>query len=98
MQEAIERYLKGFLVGGGWPLQRIHNLSTLLDAVVDKDPRFKSFADLCENLTAQFWEQHYLGGDLTDVGADFDVLRRDTGELVSLIQQSLPQYFPPPSA
>ncbi|MCX6917228.1 MAG: hypothetical protein NT167_30020, partial [Verrucomicrobia bacterium] len=28
LQEAIERYLKGYLVATGWPLQRIHNLST----------------------------------------------------------------------
>jgi len=34
LQEALERYLKGFLIGKGWPLQRIHNLSTLLDAAV----------------------------------------------------------------
>ena len=59
LQEAVERYLKGFLIGKGWPLQRIHNLSTLLDAAIQRAPRFKSFADLCEGLTAQFWEQHY---------------------------------------
>ena len=54
LQEAVERYLKGYLVGTGWPLQRIHNLSTLLDTAVQRDARFKSFADLCEGLTAQF--------------------------------------------
>ena len=25
LQESVERYLKGFLIGKGWPLQRIHN-------------------------------------------------------------------------
>ena len=85
LQESVERYLKGFLIGKGWPLQRIHNLSTLLDAAVEIDSQFKSFADLCENLTAQFWEQHYPGGDLTDVGADFEELRQQAGELVVLI-------------
>ena len=85
LQESVERYLKGFLIGKGWPLQRIHNLSTLLDAAVEIDSQFKSFADLCENLTAQFWEQHYPGGDLTDVGADFEDLRQQAGELVALI-------------
>ena len=85
LQESVERYLKGFLIGKGWPLQRIHNLSTLLDAAVEIDSQFKSFADLCENLTAQFWEQHYPGGDLTDVGADFEDLRQQAGQLVALI-------------
>src|ERR1035441_6186583 len=37
LQEAVERYLKGYLVGTGWPLQRIHNLSTLLDTAVQRD-------------------------------------------------------------
>jgi HEPN domain-containing protein len=93
LQEAVERYLKGYLVGTGWPLQRIHNLSTLLDAAVQRDARFKSFADLCEGLTAQFWEQHYPGGDLADVGADYDLLRSEVTKMVSLI---LPAGAPPP--
>ena len=95
LQEAIERYLKGYLVATGWPLQRIHNLSTLLDAAVQKDARFKSFADLCEDLTAQFWEQHYPGGDLEDVGADYDVLRSEAAKMVSLILSAGAPPAPP---
>lgn len=85
LQEALERYLKGFLIGRGWPLQKIHNLSTLLDAAVERDPGFKSFADLCEGLTAQYWEQHYPGGDLADVGKDYAVLRQQAAEMIALI-------------
>ena len=85
LQESVERYLKGYLVSTGWPLQRIHNLSTLLDAALRRDARFEAFADLCEGLTAQFWEQHYPGGDLTDVGADYDLLRAEAAKLISLI-------------
>lgn len=85
LQEALERYLKGFLIGRGWPLQKIHNLSTLLDAAVERDSHFKSFADLCEGLTAQYWELHYPGGDLADVGKDYVVLRHQAGEMIALI-------------
>lgn len=74
----------------GWSLQRIHNLSTLLDAAIQIDPRFKGFADLCEALTAQFWAQHYPGGDLTEVGADYDQLRQQVGEMVALILGEVP--------
>jgi len=35
LQEAVERYLKGFMVAKGWPLRKIHNLSTLLDAAIE---------------------------------------------------------------
>lgn len=90
LQEALERYLKGHLIGKAWPLQKIHNLSTLLDAAVERDSRFKSFADLCEGLTAQYWEQHYPGGDLADVGKDYDVLRLQAGEMIALILATVP--------
>jgi len=89
LQEAVERYLKGFLIGTGWPLRKIHNLSTILDAAVERDSRFKSFADLCEKLTAQYWAQHYPGGDLEDVGSDYEVLRQQAGEMIVLILASV---------
>ena len=99
LQEAVERYLKGYLVSTGWPLQRVHNLSTLLDAAVQRDARFKLFADLCEALTAQFWEQHYPGGDLADVGADYDLLRAEAAKMVSLIVSAgVPPAPPRPCA
>jgi HEPN domain-containing protein len=99
LQEAVERYLKGYLVSTGWPLQRVHNLSTLLDAAVQRDARFKPFADLCEGLTAQFWEQHYPGGDLADVGADYDLLRAEAAKMVSLIVSAgVPPAPPRPCA
>jgi HEPN domain-containing protein len=85
LQEAVERYLKGFLVANGWSLQRIHNLSALPDAAMQRDARFRAFADLCDSLTAQFWEQHYPGGDLTEVGADYDQLRQQVTQLLELI-------------
>ena len=94
LQESVERYLKGYLIGTGWPLQKIHNLSTLLDAAIQGNPKFKSFADLCETLTTQFWAQHYPGGDMTEVGADYDTLRQEVDALVTMILSA----FPPPSA
>lgn len=97
LQEAVERYLKGFLLGKGWTIQRIHNLSTLLDDAVQMDVRFQSFADLCESLTAQFWAQHYPGGDLTGVGADYEELRRQTTDLLALVMASVPVPSAPPT-
>lgn len=94
LQEVVERYLKGYLIGKGWSLQKIHNLSTLLDAAVERDSQFKSFADLCEELTAQYWEQHYPGGDLAEVGADYEDLRRQAGELIALILAAAPPTEP----
>ncbi|MFZ4599031.1 MAG: HEPN domain-containing protein [Terrimicrobiaceae bacterium] len=85
LQEAVERFLKAYLISKGWELQKIHNLSTLLDHAVAFDERFKAHADLSENLTVQFWAQHYPGDDLSEVGLDYPELRQQAGELIDLI-------------
>jgi len=86
LQEAVERFLKAFLISKGWELQKIHNLSTLLDHAIVRDERFKAHADLSENLTAQFWAQHYPGDDLSEVGLDYPELRQQAGKLIALIE------------
>ena len=96
LQEGIERYLKGYLISQGWPLKRIHNLFALLDEAIAFDARFDLFSDLCENLTTQFWAQHYPGGDLENVGDDYEQLRPQAGELIRLIQSLVPEHFPAP--
>ena len=48
---------------------------------------------LPEQLNEDFFAQHYPGGDLTHVGANFDDLRQQTGEIVALIKELLPKHF-----
>jgi HEPN domain-containing protein len=87
LQESVERFLKAYLIGKGWKLEKIHNLSTLLDCAVAFDAHFKNHADLCENLTVQFWAQHYPGDDLSEVGFDYPELRQQAGKLVAVIER-----------
>ena len=91
LQESVERYLKGYLVSRGWKLERIHDLAPLVEAATAFDARFAVFDEMAYSLTEQFWEQHYPGGDLTEVGFDYSELRRDVGELVKLIEGLLRQ-------
>ena len=95
LQESVERYLKGFLIAKRWKLERIHDLNRLVDTAASYDPRFHIFAALAQSLTEQFWAQHYPGDDLEDVGADYDDLRRQAGDLIQLILASV---GPKPSA
>ena len=87
LQEGVERYLKGYLISNGWKLERIHDLNRLVDVACTYDRRFTPFAPLAQSLTEQFWAQHYPGGDLTDVGSDYETLRRSAGQLIDLILQ-----------
>lgn len=94
LQEAVERFLKGYLVASGWSLVKTHDLARLLKEATVFDPRFASFEGLAINLTEDFFAQHYPGLDTTNVGEHYEVLRRQTGELVALIETLVPQYFP----
>jgi HEPN domain-containing protein len=91
LQESVERFLKAYLISQGWKLEKIHNLSTLLDRAVTFDELFKTHADLSENLTVQFWAQHYPGDDLSEVGFDYPELRDQAGQLISFIEGKIPK-------
>ena len=94
LQEAVERYVKGYLIAKGWKLKRVHDLKVLVRDAAAFAPDFASFLDFAERLTAEFFEQHYPGGDLTHVGEDYAGMRDEAGRLVGLIQRLLPEHFP----
>jgi HEPN domain-containing protein len=93
LQEAAERYLKGYLVAQGWRLNRTHDLRKLLQEAQYYEPEFGNFDTLAKELTEDFFAQHYPGGDWSSVGANYETLRAQVGQMLELIQQSLPQYF-----
>ena len=72
LQGAAERYLKAYLLSKKWALVRTHDLNHLLAEAANRDVRFTHYATIAQSLTEQFWEQHYPGGDLAEVGSDYD--------------------------
>lgn len=92
LQEAVERYLKGFLIAKGWRLAKIHDLVTLAAQAATYDPRFDSYRAFAQELTDDFFAQHYPGADWQLIGQNYEDLRRQAGEIVSLIKESLPQF------
>ena len=93
LQEAVERYLKGFLVAKGWTLVKTHDLERLIREAAMHNDAFIRFVPLANELTEDFFAQHYPGGDTTDTGSNYEALRQQAGELVSLIKSLLPQYI-----
>jgi HEPN domain-containing protein len=82
--------LKGYLVFRGWRLVKTHDLNSLLASACEYDEAFSEFITACQNLTEQFWEQHYPGGDLTEVGEGYSELRDAIGKMVALISREIP--------
>jgi len=59
LQQAIEKYLKAFLLGQGWELRKIHDLSALLDDAVIYKPMLEKFRDMCEKIKNYYFTERY---------------------------------------
>ncbi|HDZ77423.1 MAG TPA: HEPN domain-containing protein [Candidatus Omnitrophica bacterium] len=59
LQQAIEKYLKGYLLGRGWNLKRTHDLIDLLNEAVHYEPQFEKFRSLCGTATEYYVEDRY---------------------------------------
>ena len=59
IHQAVEKYLKGFLLSKGWKLRRVHDLETLLNEVLDHDASFEEFRQECLRITDYYVEERY---------------------------------------
>ena len=81
LQQAIEKYLKGWLLDRGWTLRKTHDLELLLDAAEQRDPSLGAFRALCRRVSGYYLLERYpapgLGGpDESRVAADRDEVAR----------------------
>lgn len=59
LQQALEKYLKAFLLGKGWKLEKIHVLPTLLDYAIKYESKLESFRSLCDRVTDYYLTERY---------------------------------------
>ena len=59
LQQAIEKYLKGYLIGKGWKLRRVHELEVLLNESVKLDKNLERFRQLCASATEYYLFERY---------------------------------------
>ncbi len=60
-QQAVEKYLKAYLVYRGEPFERVHDLSVLLDQCGQLHPAWEELRDQVEPLTAYAVRFRYPG-------------------------------------
>lgn len=68
LQQAVEKFLKAFLLTRGWKLRRIHDLEALLDEAVMHDPALEKFRTICQTITKYYLLERYplpVGSELT---------------------------------
>jgi len=59
LHQAVEKYLKGFLLSHGKKLRRTHDLLELLDEASLVLPEFGQYDELCIKITEYYSEQRY---------------------------------------
>jgi len=59
LQQALEKFLKAFLLARGWKLRRIHDLEALLDDALAHDPSLERFRPLCQEVTGYYLAERY---------------------------------------
>src|ERR1043165_5375741 len=54
LQQAVEKYLKGFLLSRGWKLKRIHDLEVLLNDALKYEGALEEYRNLCQNVSGYY--------------------------------------------
>lgn len=59
LQQAVEKYLKAFLLSKGWKLKRIHDLEILLNDALKYKSTLEKYRSLCQKITGYYFIDRY---------------------------------------
>ena len=85
LQQAIEKYLKGYLLSKGWKLEYVHDLVKLLNNANDYNSSFEDFRALCEQVTEYYLPGRYPTLEKAPTVGEIERALRKTEELVKRI-------------
>lgn len=87
IQQALEKYLKGYLVLYGKKPPKIHELDALLNDIGTFDNNFIDFLALCEKASRYYIEDRYPPGP--PVGYEYEEIKGDLDRAWELIRKIL---------
>ncbi len=59
LQQAVEKYLKGFLLSKGWRLKRVHDLEVLLNDALKYERTLEQYRTLCQKVSGYYVIDRY---------------------------------------
>src|SRR3990172_2712627 len=59
LQQAVEKFLKAYLLSKGWTLHRTHDLELLLNNIIEMEPEFEKFTDACQTISGFYFLNRY---------------------------------------
>jgi HEPN domain-containing protein len=93
LQQALEKYLKGFLLNRGWTLKRHHNLVELSHTASQYLPEVVDFKELCLEVTEYYTIERYPL--FTEIEIDDEDLRNNLNRATKLIELLVNQTHAP---
>jgi len=85
IQQAIEKYLKGYLVLHGKKPPKIHELDALLNHIAAFDDSFNGFLELCEKASRYYIEERYPPGPIVEY--EYNEIKADLDKAWELIRK-----------
>ena len=70
IQQALEKYFKGYLLSSGWKLRKIHDLEILLNDIIRFDSSFEEFRASCQKITQYYLEERYPASIVSELSED----------------------------
>jgi HEPN domain-containing protein len=59
LQQATEKYLKGYLIYHGWKLKKTHDLTRLVADLANYDRSFEPYLDTLQRISEYYLEERY---------------------------------------
>ena len=84
LQQAVEKFLKAFLLSKGWKLERIHDLEALLNRALGHDASLEPFRAVCQHVTGFYVMERYPA--MTDEGLTDEDIRQALAQVKALIE------------
>lgn len=88
-QQALEKYLKAFLLKHGWKLRKIHELDALLDEAGKFQSDLENHRDLCERVSGYYMAERYP--PLSDFELSVAEVRKDIRKAREFVKLMFPR-------
>ena len=91
LQQACEKYLKGYLVYQGWSLIKTHDLERLLHETLSFDESFSGFLEIGRKLSGLYMKNRYPPTPVSKISSEMvENLWEEALQLINKIKAVLP--------
>lgn len=90
LQQAAEKYLKGYLLYNGWKLRKTHDLRRLVAEAIKYNASFADFLDFARVATAYYLEDRYPPAPTADYpGEEIAAIMEQAEKLINKIKEAV---------